>query len=123
MFKLASLSSAVVALSLVAATPTSVVAAPPHRHQDRNHRHHEVHVDYSLNRWVTRHVHDHHAAHDIARFVRSVGGTARVVHGGDHYDVVYTCPHPRMRHFHEDRDAHRFARDLRRYGFTARVHH
>jgi hypothetical protein len=120
MFKLTSLGFAVIAIGLVAATPAS--AAPPHRHQER-HRHHEVHVDYSLDRWLTRHVDDHHAAHDIARFVRSVGGTARVVHGGDHYDVVYTCPHPRMRHFHEDRDAHRFARDLRRYGFMARVHH
>jgi hypothetical protein len=114
----AALGFAVVTLTFVAATPSSAVAAPPAfiAHD------HDVHVDYSTRGWKSRHLHDHHDAHDLANFLRSIGARVRIEHGHGFYDVVYSCS-PRMKWFHEDRDAHRFARDLRRYGFTARVHH
>ena len=119
MFKRVTTCLAVLALNLVAAAPTSAVAAPPVYHR---HRHDDVHVDYSIHGWKTKHFHDHRAAHDLAGYLRSLGCSVRIGHGDGFYDVLYTCP-PRMRWFHEDRDAHRFARDLRRLGFTACVHH
>jgi hypothetical protein len=118
MFKLTTIGFAVLALTAVAATPSSIVAAPP---AFASHDH-DIHVDYSIRGWKTKHFHDHHAAHDLAGFLRSVGCRVRIEHGHGFYDVVYTCP-PQMKWFHHDRDAHRFARDLRRYGFIARVHH
>jgi hypothetical protein len=122
MFKLATSAAALLALALVASAPTTASAADftlPGFGDDC----HEVHVDYSLHGWRTKHTHDHHGAHELANFLRSVGASVRIAHNGGHYDVIYTCPRSRSRYFHSDREAHRFERSLRRLGFRARVHH
>jgi hypothetical protein len=117
MNKFATLGLAILALGITAALPSTVAAAPPWVDH-----HHDVHVDYSIRGWKSKHFHDHEAAHDFARYLRSLGCSVRFEHGDGHYDVEYTCGKG-MRWFHEDREAHRFARDLRRLGFLARVHH
>lgn len=119
MFKLASATVAALALTIVAAAPSTASADWPPSFDD----HHEVHVDYALHGWRSKHTHDHHGAHELADFLRSVGASVQIDHNGGHYDVIYTCPHPRMRYFDCDHEAHDFARSLRRLGFSARVHH
>ncbi|MEX2187881.1 MAG: hypothetical protein WD875_13840 [Pirellulales bacterium] len=122
MFKLATTTVAVLALTLVASAPKTASAAEfkfPGYGDDC----HEVHVDYSLNCWKSKHMHDHHGAHELANFLRSAGCFVRIAHNGGHYDVQYMCPRPRSKYFHCDSDAHQFERSLRRLGFDARVHH
>ena len=124
MFKLATAGIAALALTLVASAPTTVSAAEfGFRIGNGFDDCHEVHVDYSLHCWRSKHMHDHHGAHDLANYLRSLGCFVRIAHNGGHYDVKYTCPRPRSKYFHCDSEAHQFERTLRRLGFNARVHH
>jgi hypothetical protein len=90
------------------------------RDRDRDHRHYTVH--YSTQGWKSQHLHDHQSAHEMEDWLRSVGCTVRVLHEGDHYDVLYTC-REHTTSFESDRAAHRFESKLASHGFAAHVHH
>jgi hypothetical protein len=96
------------------------VAVGRDRDRDRDHRHYTVH--YSTRGWKSQHLHDHASAHEMETWLRGVGCSVRVLHEGDHYDVMYTCSE-RTTTFESDRAAHRFEEKLERFGFAAHVHH